>query len=1088
MDTRWRIELFGTLRVQCGDRTVTHFKTRKTAALLACLALSPHRTHSREELAEQLWPDEDPDATRNRFKQALSTLRRALEPDDVSAGTLLIADRAEVRLDTSRVVVDVVEFEAALRAAVRTNDSSDRARLLRTAVDLYRGDLLPGYYEDMILAERERLSQMLPGALGRLASVLAEIGDMDEALEHARRAVGVDPLREESHALLIRLYGRAGRIAEALRQYRELEQTLQEELDAAPSAPLRALIEQVRAGESAPRPLPPLETVAPCASRPQTPDPHPQESRAAEAPPADRPQIRWKMPLTRFFGREEEITRLLEMLHPAPLPSALNSRERFSPLFHRVGEQRGERATPLITLTGPGGSGKTRLALELVARVAAAPGRTVWFAPLADVTEARLIVESIAGVMDLERRSSVDRTEQVCAALAGRPVLLALDNFEQLAEEGAGLVRLLLERVPSLTCLVTSRQRLGIAGEWEFPVAPLPTPLHAGTPERLLEFASVQLFVDRAQAARADFALTRANAEAVAALCHRLEGLPLALELAAAWSSVLTPMQIQARLTRRFDLLVSRRNDSESRHQSLHAAITWSYRLLGEDLRRLFVCLSVFRGSWTLEAAEAVCEEPLALDYLAQLRDRSLVVAETAGLEMRYRLLETLREYAEAQIASEARRELERRHVRYFTELAESIAPYWEGSEQGVWLDRLEAEYDNLREALAYLRADTAGVEMGLRLTGCLWRFWYMRGHVSEGRQYLAEILARDTGGVPTAPRARALGGAGTLAWSQGDLTATQSYQEQCLAAWQALGDRRGIASALGNLALALDERGDRAGARTLYEESLEIMRALGDRRGIGIMLNNLGVLAHSMSDTDTALAYFEESLVLKRETGDQRGVSVALNNLGLLREDKGDLDAARAMQEESLAIKREIGDKRGIASSLQNLGALARRQEDTAEALRLVEESLAIKRELGDKRGITSSLNILAALACARGEMALAHSQLEESLAILQELGDGQFIVNTLWGFANLASTEGQPARAAHLLAAIESIRIALGTSLREADRHDYDRTLAAVRMSLDPDTLAAAWEAASAMTLEQAVAYALQTPVASEPGRLER
>ncbi len=555
------IELFGGLCVKQGDQTIARFRTQKTAVLLAYLACFLRRTHPREELVELLWPDTDIESGRTSLRTALASLRRQLEPPGTPENSVLVADRANVRLNPDVVSTDVAAFETALRAAKHTEDPAERTAHLTRAVERYRGPLLPGFYEDWALRERERLEQLFIGASRDLALALEQSGDFSRAIDYAHRAVTADPLSEEAHAYLIHLYAAAGQPAAAQRQYAELKRILHKELGEVPSPATQALVERLL---QEPRASTLRSTPTASQSQPLSPS-MPTAPRALSLAPLEgigSPQPRLPLQLTRFFGRKEEIARLEQIF--------------------------GSGETRLLTLTGPGGSGKTRLALEAARRLTETFEGRVYFAPLADITDPRLIAGTLLEALGVQPAAEVEPLAQVAGALAGRPALLILDNFEQVAEEGAQVVWTLLERVPTLACLVTSRHRLDIGGEREFPVPPLPVPSMPGAPERLATYPSVRLFVDRAQAARPDFQITRDNAATVAALCERLEGIPLAIELAAAWVGTLTVAQILARLEHRFDLLTSRRKDLSPRHRTLRAAIEWSYRLLPAELQRFF--------------------------------------------------------------------------------------------------------------------------------------------------------------------------------------------------------------------------------------------------------------------------------------------------------------------------------------------------------------------------------------------------------------------------------------------------------------------------------------------------------------------
>jgi non-specific serine/threonine protein kinase len=489
---------------------------------------------------------------------------------------------------------------------------------------------------------------------------------------------------------------------------------------------------------------------------------------------------------TRFFGREPEIGQLCDLL--------LDS------------------GTRLVTLSGPGGTGKTRLALEVASRLVPSFSGAVWFVSLADLSDAALIGDALVGALRLPRTPGREPLEQAIEALSKQPSLLVLDNFEQLVEAGAGVVRTLLERVPDLTILVTSRQLLGLSGEREFALSPLPTPGGAAdTPERLSLYGSVQLFVDRAQAVKPDFQVTNANAPAVAELCDRLEGIPLAIELAAARAQVLTPAQMLAQLQNRFAFLVSRKRDVAERHRTLRAAIDWSFRLLSPELQRFFARLSVFRGGWTVEAAEQVCEEPLALDHLAVLRECSLVRTDdgSGSNEIRFGMLETLREFGQERLRETGEEwVLHKRHLDYFARFSQDSKKHLFGPEQKQWLDRYEHELDNMRSALEAALTDVGDPDSGLRLALGYDRFWQVRGYVSEARGWLKRLLGC-ANALSEESRAKALYAAGFFALRQGDNPEARVLLEESLSAFRERGDTSFIARAADNLALVLQDQGD---------------------------------------------------------------------------------------------------------------------------------------------------------------------------------------------------------------------------------------------------------------------------------------
>lgn len=967
MDAPWRIRLLGALRAEMGRTTVSRFATSRVAVLLARLALHPQRAHSREELADLLWPEADLDSGRLNLRVAIASLRRQLEPPPVPPGSVLVADRSFVGLNPAAFRCDVADFEAAWVKAARAASAPARRDALAAAAALYGGDLLPGFYDDWIVEERERL-----------AALHEELGAQ------------------------------------------------QEELAA-----------QMPAGRSSA-----VEA----------------EADADRAAPAPR-FVRLPLQFTRFFGRE------LECAHVAELLDAPDTR--------------------LVTLTGPGGVGKTRLALETARQITDHPGSRfagpVCFVPLADLSDARLIPAALAQTLALARADDAEPLDQVVAALAALPpALLLLDNFEHLVERGAPLVRALLTRLPALTCLLTSRRRLALPGERECPVPPLPVPspsLPDGheTPDRVAQAAGVQLFVDRAQAARPDFQLTRGNAAAVAALCRDLEGIPLALELVAARAMALTPAQMNERLAQRFALLTSRRGDKDGRHQSLWAALAWSYDLIPPPLQRFFASLSVFRGGCTAEAAQAVCEEPSALEFLTQLRERSLVMVEHDGADPRFRLLETLREFGGEQLSEGDRARLRARHGEYFLGLAEASREALRGPEQARWLERLGADADNLRAALDAAHESADGVESELRLAGALVQFWAMHGHLREGRERIGEALARGAD-APAPLRAAALHGACFLAYWQGDYPATQAYSEAALRLWRMTDDAVGPLKSRQMLANALLYQGRHEEAKAHFTQSLAQARALeGEGHHSTTSLGGLAIIAHWQGDYAQARALYAAAIHIHEANGDSRNLAFALYNQGEIERGLNEPAAAQACLERSLTLCRTLGS--GPLALVQislALAAVDRGGWGTARAL--LAQSLALSRETGEDGDTAIALRGLGRLALRQGKPAEARPPLAESLQGHQKQGDTRQIAVTLEESAALALAEGRADHAARLLGASQALADTLGMVATPKEAAETEQIAIQVRAALGDAAFVLTSEEGRGWTCEEAVAAALQ------------
>ncbi len=626
--------------------------------------------------------------------------------------------------------------------------------------------------------------------------------------------------------------------------------------------------------------------------------------------------------LTSFIGREREIAEVRRLLATA-------------------------RA---VTLTGSGGCGKTRLALQVAADLVEEFTDGVWLVELAALSDPSLVLQSAATVLSVSEQPARSLAETLVDVLRSKSLLLVLDNCEHLVDACARFTEMMLRACPGLRILATSREALNIAGEATFrvPSLSLPERERALSLEHLVQYEAVRLFADRAGLARPGFAIAQRNASPVVQLCRRLDGIPLAIELAAARMKVLSVEQIAARLDDRFHLLTGGARTALPHHQTLRTAMDWSYDLLEEGERALLRRLSVFAGGWTLEAAEVVCagdgvQRPEVLDLLARIADKSLIIVEEREDGTRYRQLETVRQYFRERLLASGEAPVVRgRHRDWFLDLAERAQPEFRGAEQAAWFNRLEAEHDNLRTALEY-SMERGEVEAALRLASAVARFWFVRGYSAEGRGWLEAALNRSSG-APAAVRASALNAAGNLAvLGQSDYTAGRSFFEKSLAMWRALGDRQGIARALTNLGLVASDQGEQAAARSLYEESLAILRELGDKWGIALSLNNLGLAAQRQGDPG-AQPLLEQSLAMMQELGDRQHMAVALDNLGLVASGGGNYASAGTHFKESLSIRRDLGDKRGIAYSLEGIGGLALAQGLAQRATQLMGAAEALR------------------------------------------------------------------------------------------------------------------------------------------------
>ncbi len=678
------------------------------------------------------------------------------------------------------------------------------------------------------------------------------------------------------------------------------------------------------------------------------------------------------MPRTGFVGREKEAAAAKELLL--------------------------RQDVRLITVTGPGGIGKTRLAIEVASSfIERFPGG-IHFIPLSPISDPGLIASVIVqalGVGEAGGQSPLEILKKNLQDSLSAPMLFVLDNFEHLLQ-AAPTVAELLAMGPNLKILVTSRAALHVYGEHEFPVPPLALPSSRAVPslELLSKCSAVALFVQRAVAAKPGFELNRENAAAVTEICARLDGLPLAIELAAARVKVLSPASLLTRLASRLQLLTGGARDLPQRQQTLRAAMDWSYDLLSPSEQTLFRRLSVFLGGCTLESVEAVCDTKSDLDLdlldgMASMVDKSLVqqVEQSVG-ESRFVMLETIREYALEKLhASGEMASTKRAHAAYCLVLAEEEATQQGGAEDAQWLERFALEHDNFRAGLDWL-TETGDADWGLRLGTALFRFWEVREHLAEGRAALGKLLKLAGAAAPTKARARALFSAGVLASVQGDYSAAAALFRESMDLARPLGDNQGVAVCLNALAVCSREQGDFAVARSLFEEALMLWRDLGDLKAVARALSNFASVVKLQGEYERALSLYAECLSIFRGLGDQVGVAWSLNYQGDVARDQGDSSAAQTLYEQSLAIFREIGDRWGIAGALADLGSLAREQQEYRRASSLFQESLETFRELNHKRGIARVLECFACSAAAQLEAERALRLAGAAAAIRHSIG----------------------------------------------------------------------------------------------------
>jgi predicted ATPase/transcriptional regulator with XRE-family HTH domain len=728
--------------------------------------------------------------------------------------------------------------------------------------------------------------------------------------------------------------------------------------------------------------------------------------------------------------RPQPIYQLLQTMQPAdvsPLrPLAAMPHNLPLQLTSFVGREQEQAAVelllrdaPLVTLVGTGGCGKTRLALAVAAGALENYADGVWFVELAAVSEPELVARAAAAALGLREESARPLLDTLVDAMQLKHLLLILDNCEQVVDACATLAANLLRHCPNLHLLATSREWLGISGETRYrvPSLTLPGPEQHPSAAKLAEFEAIRLFMARALAVQPAFSMTAANAGKVAAICRRLDGIPLAIELAAARMRTFSLEEIDTRLEQSIGLLSGGPRDAPSRHQTLHGALEWSWALLDEAERALLARLAVFAGGWPIDAARTIwasdrVDDREVAELLDTLVDKSLVVLDESAPQSRYRLLETVRQYAVERLKDRGEQSAARdRHLDWCLALAEQADPLLTGPEQRVWLERLETEHDNLRAALSWAKERQETLPC-LRLAGALWRFWGARGHVREGRMWLDAVLATTASGGP-GPES------------------TETDRQK----WQSA--RGAVLSGAGNLA---EYAGDLPRSRALHEEALAARRALGDSSTIARSLGNLANTIASQGDLRSAAALFEEALSLFRVLGNTWAVAACLSNLGAIMLDLGDLERAKALQAESLVLRRDVQDTWGIAASLKSLGTIALDQGELDRAAALYNEGLALRRGLDDQRAVAESLSCCADVELARGNPAEAWPLLQEAIGLSQTVGDRMGVAHELGIVARVLAALDQPAGAMHVLAAADELSLAIGIAASEQRIHERD------------------------------------------------
>jgi len=975
---------------ELGDIT---FSNRKSFALLAYLAVESSEAHRREAILALLWPELPTAAAQNNLRVIWSKLRKILNDSSIQPESFLLSSRLELQFNpNSDHWLDVAVFEKLLEDCRTHNhpvvySCCACAARLEQAAELVKGAFLGGFtlgdcptFDEWASKRRERLHFQVTDVLGKLVNYHELTEEFEPAEIYARRLLELDPLQESAHRQLMHILSKTGKRSAALAQYETCQRLLANELGVAPSVETRTLAEQIRAQAS---------TGA--------------TQRAHNLPASP----------TRFFGRQREIRQIHDLLMSETIS--------------------------LVTLTGPGGVGKTRLALQVASGLTDHFTDGVCLVELAALNDPQGVPSTVAELLNLQEESGQSVVRTLSDDLRDKSILLVLDNCEHLLEACKQLLKTLRAAAPRLVVLATSRAALRLDGERVLRLQPLPSPdIDKGiSVAEALKYEAVQLFSNRAAKASLNFRLTEETAPFAAQICRNLDGMPMAVELAAARAGKMPVEAIALRLDQRFHWLNTQYSGSTSRQRTLHTMIDWSHDLLDANERSLFHHLSVFTGGWTLEAAEAICAQgELCLDTLTELVDQSLVEFGYDKGHRRYRMHETIRQYARQELSADGdESEIFARHAHYFAELVTEAAANAQSQPLGERLDTIEEEHDNLRAAFNWLVSDdrelalTIVANLGIEL-----KYWELRGHFEEGRRWLRRILEATTDLINTS-RAYALLAAADLSSAITDFDYGQHCALEGQQLFHKLDNPQGEVKANLVLANLIDLHGDKTAAAIAVQKAIALSKEINYRPGLAEGRWLMGGSAYDQGYLDQAIQYLLPSLALWREINDPWKLARTLNTLAVCLMEKGDYAEANEILQETVEINEILGYRRGVALALHNQGETAMCLGDYSHAKELNSESLKIRCELGLRRGYAFSFE----------------------------------------NFALLAEREKQFSRAIQLFAAAKSLRETIGAPGDRSAQEDYANLLTEMRTELGEVRYELEWSKGWAMTVDQAIDLAL-------------
>ena len=990
-----QIRLFGPFEVIDQDSgEVLDWPRKQTQTLLKIFLTAPGVIFSQDQLVDALTPDQEYDKAIKNLQKRISELRKSLEPDrpkgqkssyieSPSQGNYRFEPESDCEIDTEL-------FKAHIEAAYAFMQSEQPSNALMEfdkALELRRGELLnEDLYEDWAMEPRASFEELYRVALESMAECHSQLHQYRRALEHCEQALQLDPLKESLYQSKMRYHYYAGEPHQALQTYQQCSEILDRELGLKPSEETLELYESLK-------------------------------NHSVTLPPKNIPN-NLPFQLTSFIGRKDVITELSEQLTQARL----------------------------ITLTGVGGTGKTRLAIQIGSDLIQSFEDGVWFVGLGDIDTAGYVEKHVASTLGLQEAPGQPLIESLKNYLQNKQLLLILDNCEHLIDASAKLIETLLVVSTDLKVIATSREVLGVAGELVRVLQPLSMPdiNIAANSRELREYEAVSLFIERLLPQQPEFILNDENAPIIAEICQRLDGIPLAIELAAAQANLLSPKEILTRLSDRFQLLTKGSRTALPHHQTLQAAVDWSYDLINEREKMLLHRVSIFGSSFSLEAAESICageglEQADVYTLMRDLIDKSLVYVDRQTDEIRYRLLETIREYALKRLAESGDEDrLRSAHRSFYLGLAEEAEPHLKRADQVIWFERLELEAEHIRAALGYSLQENQIDEL-IRIAVALQWFWFARGHQREGRDWYERAIEASENAADDL-KAKLYYNASALTWNMGEYEETERLAHEALKLCTTTGDKWGEAYSHSRLAIVAEFQGNYEQSEASYNRSLEIAREIDDSWLISVLVNNLAEIERRKGEFDSAEALVREGLDLSNQRGDTWCSSQLSFSLGVVKYEQEAMSDAAQLFEEALEHKRELNDNWGVANLLYSLGRVKTKLGDLPAAIDLYSQSRSLYDELGERRGYAFGSHWLGVALTKYEQYQTSMEILKEALEIRHGLEDSRGIAESLEGLAALLLAIENYEQSARLLGAAVALRDEVGVPLSPADQADID------------------------------------------------